>query len=339
MTRPRPYTFLDVLQRWAYPLLGIMVGMLVIATLVIRLLQVLGREKRLRVRHQRLLDSLGEGVYGVDAQGRCTFINPVALDMLEVTEAEVLGQDQHEMFHHHHRDGSPYMEADCPIARTLGDGVERRVDEWFFRVDGEGFPVSLTVSPIMDGQEVTGAVAVFQDITERKRMEHELMRLATSDTLTGLPNRRHVLQEMDHELARIRRFGGEGCLLMIDLDHFKRINDEFGHAAGDVVLTTLAALMRGSLRQIDTPGRMGGEEFVVLLPQIDQASASVVAERLRAALCGHDFVFGGKHARVTASIGCTRMMATDERVDDVLLRADKALYKAKASGRNQVVLG
>lgn len=120
-----------------------------------------------RLRHE-LLYALGEGVYGVNHRGHCIFINPAALRMLDFTEDEVMGRDQHALFHHHKPDGSPYPEHECPIFQSLQDGVSRRKEEWFWRKDGTSFPVAITVSPIHEDGTLDGAVVVFRDITEEK---------------------------------------------------------------------------------------------------------------------------------------------------------------------------
>ncbi|MEW6766022.1 MAG: diguanylate cyclase [Pseudomonadota bacterium] len=332
------FTFRDVLQRWKNELMVGLFGLVIIAYLVARLISVLKRETRLRAQHQRLLNSLGEGVYGTDAEGRCTFINQAALQMLRLTETDAIGHNQHDLFHHHLPDGQSYPQKDCPIDKTTHDGVERRIEEWFFRRDGEGFPVSLTVSPIHDKGEVVGSVVVFQDITERKRMERELMDLATTDPLTSLPNRRYFMQSMEKELARIQRTTATDCLLMFDLDHFKRINDQYGHAAGDLVLTTVAEVLRAELRQGDVAGRLGGEEFAVLLPETDLSHGHVVAERLRTSLEATALKIANEPVRITASIGCAEIRSGETSVDEALARVDRALYRAKTTGRNRVVL-
>ena len=333
------FTLADVLRRWSLELMVGLAGIAVIGFLMIRLFTVLRRETQLRSQHQRLLNSLGEGVYGTDSQGGCTFINKAALQMLRISEEEALGHNQHALFHYHYPDGRPYPQRECPIEKTTRDGVERRTEEWFFRGDGEGFPVNLTVSPLHEKGEVTGAVIVFQDITERKRMEHELETLATTDPLTRLPNRRYFMLAMEKELARIQRTGHVACLLMFDLDHFKRINDRYGHAVGDAVLNLFANLLRENLRQMDVPGRIGGEEFVALLPETDRDGGLAIAERLRTALEVTGLDVAGERVKVSVSIGCAEILPGDISVDAALVRADRALYQAKSSGRNRVVVG
>ncbi|OBV37018.1 CHASE domain-containing protein [Janthinobacterium psychrotolerans] len=176
------------------------------------------------------------------------------------------------------------------------------------------------------------------DITERKRMNAELLQLATTDFLTGLPNRRQFMTALANEHARLQReLASVATVLMLDIDHFKRVNDEHGHAVGDVVLRHLGALMCQALRKVDVSGRMGGEEFAILLPGTGMASAAVFAERLRARVADSSVgIDGGALLSVTVSIGMAAMSGTDAGCDAVLARADEALYRAKRSGRNRV---
>ncbi|MGK5025139.1 diguanylate cyclase [Janthinobacterium sp. RB2R34] len=176
------------------------------------------------------------------------------------------------------------------------------------------------------------------DITERKRMNAELLQLATTDFLTGLPNRRHFMTTLANEHARLQReLSSVATVLMLDIDHFKRVNDEYGHAVGDVVLRHLGSLLCQALRKVDVPGRVGGEEFAILLPGTDMASAAVFAERLRARVADSSVsIDGGALLYVTVSIGMAAMSGTDADCDAVLVRADEALYRAKRGGRNRV---
>ncbi|MDI3491951.1 MAG: diguanylate cyclase [Thauera sp.] len=290
-------------------------------------------------RNEVLLMAAEEGIFGIDLEGRTRFINTSALRMLGFRQDEIEGERQHLLFHHSHHDGQPYPEADCPIAKTLKDGVVRRQEDWFTRRDGRGFPVELTCAPLIEDGRLNGAVVVFHDISDNKQREEALIALANTDALTGVANRRHFLERLQAELGRVGRHATQASLLMIDLDHFKRVNDTYGHATGDEVLRNLAALARQTLRQSDVIGRVGGEEFAALLPDDDAASAVQTAERLRKALETHPVITAdGVQVMVTASIGVTRLRATDEKPEAPLGRADEALYLAKNQGRNRVVL-
>lgn len=294
--------------------------------------------ERLSRRNQLLLDAAGEGIYGVDQNGNIDFINPSALAMLGLTEAEALGRNSHDLFHDRKLDGSHYPEVECPLHQTLIDGQRREMEEVFLRRNGEPFFVHLVTTPVIDDGRQLGAEVVFLDISARKAMEAELTRLATIDMLTGVANRRHFMAQATTELARIERFGQPASVLMLDLDNFKQVNDTHGHAAGDAVLKTFAATVCASLRKTDCIGRLGGEEFAVLLPGTDSAAALVFAERLRRATLLNSVAVGQKNIVVTVSIGIAVMHATDASPDEALARADAALYRAKAEGRNRVCL-
>jgi diguanylate cyclase (GGDEF)-like protein/PAS domain S-box-containing protein len=339
------FTTDDVIARYGTevaPFLLLTLATILLATLLILVSRRLGAERQRIVvqneERQRLLASLGEGVFGVNANNCCTFINPAALDMLGFLAEDVLGQNQHAMFHHQRRDGEAYAATDCPVRKTLVDGKPRKVeDEWLLRKDGSGFPAAMTITPVAEADSHGGAVVVFRDLTEQKRMEAELLRLATTDFLTGLPNRRRFLEQLDLELARLRRgLAPSAALLMLDLDHFKKVNDRYGHPAGDSVLQHFSALLRESLRRVDTAGRLGGEEFAVVLAGSSMESACLYAERLRDQVATTSFRSDHGPLTVTVSIGVTILSDLDASVAVALARADLALYRAKSAGRNRV---
>ncbi len=184
------------------PFLLLTLALVLLAILLALVSRRLGAERQRTAvqsdERQRLLASLGEGVFGVNASNRCTFINPAALAMLGFSAGELIGGHQHDLLHHQRPDGEPHPAGDCPVAKTIADGKARKVnDEWLLRKDGSGFPAAMTITPIAEGDGHTGAVVVFRDLTEQKRMEAELLRLATTDFLTGLPNRRRFLEQLD----------------------------------------------------------------------------------------------------------------------------------------------
>jgi diguanylate cyclase (GGDEF)-like protein len=179
--------------------------------------------------------------------------------------------------------------------------------------------------------------ALAEDIAERKRLEAELRELAATDMLTELPNRRHFLARLEEEHARLRRFDTlQDAVLMLDLDFFKRVNDTYGHATGDEVLRHCARLISNEIRQIDSASRLGGEEFAVILPGATPTAALEFAERLRRKVAESVTEHDGETIRVTVSIGVSSMSRDDHGGEDALARADLALYRAKAAGRNRV---
>ncbi|MDB5840930.1 MAG: hypothetical protein JWQ23_2882 [Herminiimonas sp.] len=175
------------------------------------------------------------------------------------------------------------------------------------------------------------------DITERKRVEIELQEFATIDFLTQLPNRRHFMARMREELARLQRAPGmQTAVLMCDLDHFKMVNDRYGHAIGDLVLRHFASILGNELRRNDTGGRVGGEEFAVVLPGAGMAEAAIFAKRVQKQIAETPLVEGDITIAVTVSIGIALMQANDTNVKAALTRSDMALYRAKGSGRNRI---
>lgn len=180
--------------------------------------------------------------------------------------------------------------------------------------------------------------ALEAEIEERERLASELERLATTDELTGLYGRRHFMSLAERELARLRRTGAPLVVLMLDLDRFKRVNDTHGHAVGDLVLRELGAVLRDALRELDIAGRLGGEEFAVLLPDTTIDQGLEVAERLRAAMAQRRVAVSETAVEIacTVSIGVASNRP-NEPLDALLNRADQAMYAAKRAGRDRVV--
>jgi diguanylate cyclase (GGDEF)-like protein len=172
---------------------------------------------------------------------------------------------------------------------------------------------------------------------ENARLHDVVQRQASTDDLTGLVNRRRFIEALQAEIERARRFGSPLTVILSDLDDFKRVNDHFGHHAGDIVLRSFADLMRSHVREVDVPGRIGGEEFAILLPETDATGASSVAERMRLSLGAVELpVDETRSVSVTASFGIASLEA-GQSGDDLLRAADAALYEAKAKGKDRVI--
>ena len=203
---------------------------------------------------------------------------------------------------------------------------------------GELRDVEVHLSPIESGGR-TLLFSIVHDVTERRKAVHELAILAQIDMLTGLSNRRHFLEMAEVELSRTLRYGGDLSVLMMDIDHFKKINDTYGHHAGDLVLQAVGAICRRVLRDCDLVGRMGGEEFAAILPQTKPHAAREVAERLRQSIEAARIPrTEGAPLQVTMSLGISTLKEETRscNIDALISQADKALYEAKRSGRNRV---
>ncbi|UPQ84627.1 GGDEF domain-containing protein [Pseudomonas knackmussii] len=177
--------------------------------------------------------------------------------------------------------------------------------------------------------------------TNRQQLQaanKELQRLSSTDRLTGLFNRGHWEEMLRQEYARHRRYDRNAALVMFDIDHFKRINDSYGHQAGDAVIQATAELIRQSTRDADIAGRYGGEEFVVLLPDTDNGGAVTFAERLRRSIEAHEVAYEAQRIRFTVSLGIADLSQPTSGYAQLIERADNALYKSKSGGRNQVSL-
>lgn len=175
-----------------------------------------------------------------------------------------------------------------------------------------------------------------RDIEARNRAEAELERQASTDALTGLPNRRAFMDTAQQEFERSKRYSRSLSCMMVDLDHFKRVNDKYGHSVGDLVLKAFAEHARQSLRKHDAVGRIGGEEFAVLLPETGCREAVTLAERLGSEVRNLNLRLDGQTIRFTVSIGVAQSNAKEHTFEQTLKRADAALYEAKEAGRNRV---
>ena len=231
------------------------------------------------------------------------------------------------------------LPADYSVMRALIDGeVTSQVDDKrYLRPDGTIVWVARSVTLVRDAD---GAPLHFldqiQDITERRRFEHELRHLADHDALTGLLNRRRFEQELDRHVAEVARYGPRGALLVLDLDHFKYVNDALGHHAGDELILSVAALLQDRLRDTDTIARLGGDEFAVLLPNADPHEAEHVASELvRAVREEATVVAGDRRRRVTTSVGIAPFGRSDLSGEELLIEADLAMYEAKEAGRDR----
>ena len=288
-------------------------------------------------RAESYLDMAGTLIVALDKTCRITMLNRRGGEILGYPETELVGKNW-------------FDTAVPPEYRNLamedfrdfiaGTGGTLRVHGDLRVLDSQGqvHILDWTSSLLHDEQgNVVGALISGKDVTDRRRLEEDLKVLATTDSLTGLSNRRHFLDMAAATMENYRRYRRPLAVLMLDIDRFKRINDTYGHATGDQVLIVLADTLREVLRSADICGRYGGEEFVCLLPETTEIEARVVAERLRMAMAEQAIATAEGELHFNVSIGLAEAEPGDSTVETLIQRADVAMYEAKAAGRNRVV--
>ncbi|MBB4013328.1 bifunctional diguanylate cyclase/phosphodiesterase [Niveibacterium umoris] len=297
---------------------------------------------------ENLIASMQDGFSVLDIHGVSRDANPALCAMTGFSRDELVGRSA----------PFPYWppEAHGEIQRAFVQtlrGEPGSFELTFMKKTGERFPVIVSASSLRDdsGRQV-GFIATVKDITDRKAMEEQIRRYAFYDTLTGLPNRRLLDDRLGHAMAASKRSGRFGAAMFIDLDNFKPLNDAHGHGVGDLLLAEAAARLRACTRQMDTVARFGGDEFVVVLKELNgdadasAASAHLVAEKIRGALStpyrlikprerGSDQII--EH-RCTASVGIMLFMGQETSASDILKFADQAMYDAKAKGRDAICI-
>ncbi len=283
---------------------------------------------------QRLLDSASDGVFSIDQDGRCTFINRAAAELLGYAPEDLLGQAIHQIIHHTRKDGTSYPGDSCPdfTALKLGRGM-RLDDEILWRHDGAMLHVHYAVSPIVESGNITGAVVVFSDSSERHALQERLRHQALHDPLTGLPNRILFMHRLDQRLANPEQSSAALAVLFLDLDGFKFINDALGHEAGDQVLVVVAERLNACVREGDTVARFGGDEFTILLDSLAETSdateiAARIVEHLQEPITVNQY-----RISLTLSVGVALSLSPRDLSGDLLRHADAAMYAAKADGK------
>ena len=297
--------------------------------------------KESRHRFLSLLKHLPTAVVVHRPDSSIEYVNPTAEDLLGLTEDQLLGKSAVDPdWHFLTEDGNQMELDDYPVMKVLSSkrplsnyltGLIQQKDRPVRWLLVNAFPIK-TAAGALDQ-----VIVSFIDITERKKLQQALEEQAQTDPLTGLFNRRYFQETAAREVAQARRDRAPLSILELDLDHFKRINDRYGHAAGDKVLVAQADIIRQLVRENDIPCRIGGEEFVIIMPGTDAHEAAFAAERLRAKVMAADIQLDNQQVlRWTTSVGVASLEDSDICIEDVIQRADRALYQAKADGRNCV---
>lgn len=287
-------------------------------------------------RFQSIFETAAVGISQIDLKGRFQLIND--------TFCHIIGYSREEILTHKLTFQDITYPDDLALDLQLLEQLVQEIitdyqlEKRYIRKDGEIVWVKLSVAPLRDlNHQQIGFISAVQDITQLKSLQHELELQAHIDYLTSIPNRRHFLELAEYERARTQRYSNDLAIFMIDIDHFKKINDDYGHKAGDIVLQKTVQVMQSTLREVDVLGRMGGEEFALLLPQTNKQRAMEVASRLLTQVAENRVVLtDDKVVNITLSIGVAVFKRQND-IDTLLQQADFGLYQAKSSGRNTVV--
>ena len=258
--------------------------------------------------YKRIIESLHDGLYFVDQNRIITFWNKAAEKISGFSADEVVGRScSDNILTHVDGEGDSLCVGMCPLAATMADGKNREDVVYMHHKDGHSIPVSVRVSPLTDKDgRILGGVELFTDVSNMKANElrvKELEKLAVLDGLTQLANRHYLEREIKGRVEESKRYGVPFGILFIDIDHFKKINDNFGHDAGDAVLKFVAKTFVANARPFDLYGRWGGEEFIGVIRNISGPDLEILGNRLRALIASSYILYENKKLFVTISIG------------------------------------
>jgi len=298
---------------------------------------------------QIIIDTALDAIVLMDDQGVVSSWNNNAASIFGWTREEAVGRMLHELiipprFHKMHLKGMKRF-----LASEESQVLNSRIEVPALHRDGHEFPIELSIVPIKLAEKYEFN-AFIRDISERKQMEDQVRQLAFHDTLTQLPNRRLLNDRLSQAMAASVRSGCYGALMFLDLDNFKPLNDKYGHEAGDLLLIEAANRLKSCVREMDTVARFGGDEFVVMIRELDKnkatstVQAEVIADKIRNTLAEQYLLTVKKKEKTgvtikhycTASIGVVLFINHETSQEDIIKWADTAMYQAKESGRNSI---
>lgn len=265
---------------------------------------------------------------------RIVYVNPAFEELMGYSAQEVLGESPR-ILHGPNTD----RQTRYRIRKAILNGKSLRTELMKYSKDGQSHWLDMNIMPLRneDGM-IEYYASIERDLTRYKKMERQLANMALFDSLTGALSRAAFMQHAEKEFKRAQRYSRPFSVIMLDIDHFKKINDQHGHAAGDHVLQIFVEAIEEEIRSTDVIGRIGGEEFALLLADTTQNAAAYLAERIRQRITKYPYIAGKMLIEVTASLGVAVMNADDAGFNVMLQRADEALYVAKHGGRNRVTM-
>ena len=293
--------------------------------------------------YEKVIERLHDGLYFVDRDRAIIYWNRAAERISGFTAAEVIGKSCGDgILTHIDDEGCNLCKTGCPLAKTIADGKPRENEIYMHHKDGHRVPVSVRVSTLTDADgNITGGIELFSDISNQAANElrvKELEKLALLDNLTQLANRNYIEREIQGRFEEKKRLQVPFGILFIDIDHFKRFNDRYGHDVGDKVLKFVAGTFTANSRPFDLYGRWGGEEFIGVIRNISGRDLEMLGNRLRLLIEKSYVLHAGEKLAVTISIGAT-LVTADDTLNTIVKRADTLLYESKAAGRNRQTFG
>jgi diguanylate cyclase (GGDEF)-like protein/PAS domain S-box-containing protein len=294
--------------------------------------------------YKEILNSLQDGIYYLDRNRVITYWNRGAEQITGYSADQVLGTScRNNLLNHVNENGLVLCKDHCPMAATMQDGQPREAYVYLHHAEGHRVPVQIRATPIRDENgNIVGAVETFNKGSSPEKTERRIRKLqqtALLDPLTAIGNRRHLESRLKISLLDFHENKIPFGLLFCDIDHFKSLNDTFGHNLGDKVLRMIAKTLRANIRDTDTMGRWGGEEFLVILKNVDTKSLLSISEKLLNLVRQSHLTLPDKRTlSATISIGGTPIRESDT-TDTIVDRADRLMYQSKANGRNRVTIG
>ena len=294
--------------------------------------------------YKDIIDNLYDGIYFVDRDRTITYWNKGAERITGYSAAKAIGRGcRDNLLNHVTANGVELCTQNCPLAAVMEAGTEREAEVFLHHADGHRVPVLVRASAYRDEHgQIRGAIETFSKIAlvaDTRRRLREMRRVAMTDALTGIGNRRHLEGRLQAAIAVVQNSSSVAGLLFMDVDHFKQVNDTYGHNTGDDVLRMIANTLQYALRATDTLGRWGGEEFVAILYEVqNRENLQAIAEKVRALVEFSRLDTNGQGLSVTISIGGTLLVPTDTP-EQLIQRADQLMYRSKQSGRNRVTIG
>jgi len=293
--------------------------------------------------YKTMLNKIDEGIYFVDNDRKITFWNKGAELITGFKSKTVVGSHCYDNILNHVDDfGKKLCLGSCPLQKTIKDLEERETQVYLHHKEGHRVKIKVKTLPLYENDQAIGAVEIFNVLSKNIHISpdeiEQLKELALHDQLTNLPNRRKIESVINNKIEDFRTLDIGYGILFIDIDHFKKFNDNYGHDLGDEMLKIVANTLNQPIRKTDIAGRWGGEEFIIVLSGVNNKALNRIAETTRMLVENSVLRYEDKMISSTVSIGGTLAKKSDD-LQSIIKRADQLMYKSKNTGRNKVTIG